>query len=87
MPEMGEKTTREEELAGRRWQKKSTIDEPRLSELVQTYRRIGCDVHLEPFDPLAQPVCNDCMKTAGEECKTIYIRKAGSGAAADDDLF
>jgi hypothetical protein len=44
-------TTREEELTALGWQKKSITSEPRLSELVQIYHRIGCDVHLEPFDP------------------------------------
>jgi hypothetical protein len=87
MPEMSAVTTREEELAGQRWQRKTTIDEPRLSELVQAYRRIGCEVRLEPFDPSGHPDCNECMKTAGQDCKTIYVRQIGSGAAAVDDLF
>lgn len=77
-------TTREEELAVQGWQKKSTVDEPRLSELVQAYRRIGCDVHLEPFDPSGQPDCNRCMQTVAGNCKTIYIRK--TRVSGTDDL-
>ena len=78
-------TTREAELGAQGWQKKSTVDEPRLSELVQTYRRIGCAVHLEPFDPREQPGCNDCMKSDPDRYKTIYIRKTGIDKVEDDE--
>ena len=43
--------TREAELAREGWQKQTTYDEPRLSELVEMYEEIGYQVHLEPFDP------------------------------------
>ena len=71
---MDRMTSREAELVAQGWQKKSTMDEPRLSELVLAYRRIGCAVHLEPFDPFAQPDCRDCMKADPGRYKTIYIR-------------
>lgn len=79
-------TSREEELTAQGWQKKSTIDEPRLSELVQTYRQIGCEVHLEPFDPVGQPGCSECMKGHPKSVKTIYIRKTAFNEAVDDKL-
>ena len=79
--------TREAALAARGWQKKSTIDEPRLSELVQVYRQIGYDVHLEPFDPSQQADCSRCMQAAPDRYQTIYIRKTGNGQAADDDML
>ena len=67
--------TRENELIARGWQKKSTYDEPRLSELVEAYREIGYDVHLEAFDPEDEPGCTECMKSQANRYKTIYIRK------------
>ncbi|KPJ76862.1 MAG: hypothetical protein AMJ54_10120 [Deltaproteobacteria bacterium SG8_13] len=80
-------TTREEELADQGWQRKSTVDESRLSELVRAYRQIGCDVHLEPFDPFEQPDCSDCMKTATKDCKTIYIRKTDTSETDSGEVI
>lgn len=77
-------TPREKELADRGWEKKSTNSEPRLTELVRAYRGIGCDVHLEPFDPGGQPGCRQCAKAAPKDLQTIFIRKAGSGKTDDD---
>ena len=80
-------TSREAALIAQGWEKKTTIDEPRLSELVQTYRRIGCEVHLEPFDPAQQPDCSECLAKAPEAYKTIYVRKRENGGAADEQPF
>jgi hypothetical protein len=66
--------TRKEELKRQGWQKQSTYDEPRLSEMVDTYREIGLEVHLEPFDPDAEPDCARCMAAAPENYQTIYTR-------------
>jgi hypothetical protein len=41
--------TRQDELARQGWQRKSTYDEPRLSEMADMYKDIGLEVHLEPF--------------------------------------
>ncbi len=78
-------TNRESELAAEGWQKKSTADEPRLSELVEAYRRIGFKVHLEPCDPAQQPGCNQCLQAAAGRYQTIYIRPTASGEAAEGD--
>lgn len=67
--------TREEELTGKGWQKQSTNDEPRLSELADMYQEIGYQVHLEPFHPEEEPGCTVCMKLQADRYKTIYIRK------------
>jgi hypothetical protein len=69
------KMTREEELARQGWEKQSTNDEPRLSELVETYKEIGFEIHLEPFHPDEEPGCTECMKISPDNYKTIYIRK------------
>lgn len=68
-------TTRVEELSRQGWKKQSTNDEPRLSEMVETYEEIGYEVHLEPFQPELEPDCTDCMKMQAEKYKTIYTRK------------
>jgi hypothetical protein len=67
--------TREEELTRQGWKKQATYDEPRLSEMVATYRQIGLEVHLEAFDPDAEPGCAVCMAAMPEKYKTIYTRK------------
>ena len=79
--------TREEELTGRQWRKKSTLVEPRLSELVRAYRRLGYEIHLEPFDPSQQADCSGCMKVAAVKYKTIYVRKITAGQAGKDESF
>jgi hypothetical protein len=66
--------TRENELTRDGWQKQSTNDEPRLSELAEMYKDIGYDVHLEPFHPEEEPGCTECMKLQADRYKTIYIR-------------
>ncbi len=67
--------TREAELTLQGWEKQSTNDEPRLSELVEMYQEIGMDVHLEPFHPDEESECTECMKMAVEKYKTIYTQK------------
>ena len=41
---------REEELKEKGWIKQNTIGEPRRSELVELYKSIGYEVHLEPVN-------------------------------------
>ena len=67
--------TREEELRRQGWKRQATYDEPRLAEMVATYREIGLEVHLESFDPDEEPGCTDCMAATPEKYKTIYTRK------------
>lgn len=44
--------TSQEDLARAGWERKTTSDEPRLSEIVEMYKEIGFEVHLEPFNSL-----------------------------------
>jgi hypothetical protein len=64
----------EKELIARGWEKQTTYDEPRLSEIVEMYVETGFEVHLEPFDPFLDQGCADCMKASPEKYKTIYTR-------------
>ena len=67
--------TREEELVLQGWERQSTYDEPRLSEMIDTYREIGLEVHIEPFHPDEETGCAACMASMPEKYKTIYTRK------------
>lgn len=66
--------TSEERLKSEGWEKKLTIDEPRLSEAVEAYKEIGFEVHLEPFHPEEESSCTVCMQGSPEKFKTIYTR-------------
>jgi hypothetical protein len=69
-------TTRQEKLARLGWIKQATYDEPRLSEMVDTYREIGLEVHLEPLHPDQEPGCAICMASMPDKYKTIYTRRS-----------
>jgi hypothetical protein len=77
--------TREEILTEQGWTRQSTNDEPRLSELVQLYRNIGCEVHLEPFHPEEEAGCSECMKMAADRYKTIYVKKRSGGDPSKEE--
>jgi hypothetical protein len=67
--------TPEETLIGEGWKKQATYDDPRLSEMVEIYRQIGFEVHLEPFKPENEDDCTGCMQSTPGLYKTIYTRK------------
>jgi hypothetical protein len=67
------------ELEKEGWLKRTTIDEPRLSEIVSEYKSLGYEVHLEPvkledFDEK----CKSCFVSQIDKLKTVYIRKRKS---------
>lgn len=67
--------TREEQLVKEGWKKQTTYDEPRLSEMVELYKDIGYEVHVEAFVPEESPGCSECMKIAPDKYQTIYTRE------------
>jgi hypothetical protein len=67
--------TREQGLRRQGWERQSTYDEPRLSEMVEIYCEIGLEVHLEPFHPDEEPGCSACMVATPEKYQTIYTRR------------
>ena len=67
--------TKEEELTRDGWEKQTTYDEPRLSELVELYEEMDVEVLVVPFDPDSEPGCVECMKVSKEKYKTIFTRK------------
>ena len=57
------------------WEKQATYDDPRLREMLETYKEIGLEVHLEPFNPENETGCTDCMLLMPDMFKTIFTRK------------
>jgi hypothetical protein len=67
--------SREAELISRGWTKRSTHEEPRLSETAAAYEELGFEVLIEPFQPWEATGCSDCMAASVEKHRTIYTRK------------
>jgi len=64
------------ELTKQGWLKRITIDKSRLNEIVEEYKLLGFEVHLEPvtledFDE----ECGNCFQNQIEKFKTVYVRK------------
>jgi hypothetical protein len=66
--------TREEELVKQGWEKRFTIDEPRLSEMAEQYKELGFEVLLEPVDTSSEE-CTTCIAASYDRYKTIYTRQ------------
>lgn len=64
------------ELLYRGFSRRTTATEPRLSELVDEYRRIGYEVEVVEYrvDPNACNVCFEEGAKAGERYGDIYVR-------------
>jgi len=65
--------SREEQLKKEGWEKRFTIDEPRLSEMLEQYKELGFEVLLEPVD-LSSEECTSCIAVDPKRYKTIYTR-------------
>ncbi len=60
------------------WQKQGSFDEPRLSDVIETYREMGWEVLVEAYDPILDAengACNVCMRAASERMRTVFTRK------------
>ena len=66
--------SREEQLKKEGWEKRFTIDEPRLSEMVEQYKELGFEILLEPVD-LSSEECTSCIAVDPKRYKTIYTRQ------------
>ena len=67
--------TREQQLNKEGWEKRFTMDEPRLSEMVEQYKELGFEVLLEPVNTSSEE-CIACLKdpASSHRYKTIYTR-------------
>jgi NifB/MoaA-like Fe-S oxidoreductase len=65
-----------DELEKQGWVKRTTIDEPRLSEIIEEYESLGFEVHLEPvkLEDLDEK-CRSCYVNNVDRIKTVYVRK------------
>ena len=65
-----------DELKKQGWLKRTTIDEPRLSEIIEEYESLDFEVHLEPvkIEDLDEE-CKRCYEKHIDKLKTVYIRK------------
>lgn len=72
-----------EELAKEGWERQFIASEPRLSEMVELYKEIGYEVHLEPFsveEAMQSAVCeegscNACFSKDRNKYRIIYTRR------------
>ena len=64
------------ELEDNGWIKTTTIDEPRLTEIVNEYKRLGFEVRIEPpnYDYVSKE-CRSCNENNEKKIRTVYIRK------------
>jgi hypothetical protein len=60
------------------WTRMTTIDEPRLSELVELYEELGHEIMLRPVarEELGDN-CLECYLLQPERYRTIYTRRSG----------
>ncbi len=67
---------REEELRKNGWNKRSALEEPRLSEVVELYTSLGFEVILEPVNPGDLGAdCSMCYQDSCDKFKMVYTRK------------
>jgi hypothetical protein len=81
-------TSREAKLLAEGWVRQTTIGEPRLSELVETYRGLGYDVEVIEHRTEGD-ACNSCFdagKEMGLVYGDIYLRKRDA-PKEEDELF
>ncbi|MCX8023013.1 MAG: hypothetical protein N2745_09610 [Syntrophorhabdaceae bacterium] len=77
-------TEKEKALIEAGWEKRFIACEPRLSEMVELYREIGFEVHLEPLPSEGElegsiccdETCTACYDLDRARYRIIYTRKA-----------
>jgi hypothetical protein len=81
--------TPEDQLLKDGWVRQTIIGEPRLSEIVQNYKAMGFEVHVEEFKTEGDSGCTTCFDAGqgmGFMYGTVYVRKR-SEPAGEDELF
>ena len=78
------------------WILRTTIGEPRLSEIAENYRAMGHEVHIEYFE-VPQPVssesaCTTCFDAPGAASAqqiwgSVYVRPGKPGSQKDEELY
>lgn len=75
----------EQDLLAAGWQRQTTMDEPRLSELAENYRSLGYAVHI--VRDAVTDGCGECYKAPSCTLGTLYIRADRAMGQAEDELF
>jgi hypothetical protein len=81
---------RHKELIENGWIWRFTGEDPRMSELRESYESLGMEVILEPGVLGNEGECRSCFTVEGyaDKCTTIYTRgDAKESGRSDDDLF
>lgn len=80
---------REAELLAQGWTRQTTIGEPRLSEVVETYRSLGYDVEVIEHRSVGDAcgVCFEAGAAQGAVYGDIYLRKKSDTPPSEDPLF
>ena len=76
-------TKREDELIQAGWEKRFVASEPRLTEMVEMYKEIGFEVHLEPLPPkeemdeksCEESGCTACFDVDRERYRIIFTKQ------------
>ena len=67
------------------WERQTTTDEPRLSELVELYEELGFEVLLRPISSAELGgECQECYLAEPERYRTIYTRKGNDTIPGED---
>jgi hypothetical protein len=68
--------TRQQKLENEGWVRQFITDEPRLSEAVEEYKKLGFEVLIEPIEPSETGgECTSCLMTDGARYKVIFTRR------------
>lgn len=76
MPQPLETRSRRAQLEAEGWQRQFTAEPSRLEEMVEFYRSLGFEVHLEPAcDEIPLQECISCLTQSCDQYKTIFVRR------------
>jgi hypothetical protein len=67
--------TAEDDLIRNGWKKRAIYDDPRLTEMMELYEKIGLEVHLEPIHHKNKDGCAICMQQHPDRFRIVYTRK------------
>ena len=62
------------------WERRSILDEPRLSEAVEAYRELGLEVMVADLSTALALECSICMEGETGKYKVVYTRPGKAGA-------
>lgn len=76
---------KEDPLIKEGWQRRSILDEPRLSEVVSMYEELGLEVLVTEIDPDLIDAPESCIEGVVGKSKVVYTRLKQGGE--ENDLF